>query len=138
MKIPKEIKGSKKLRNAKICKLWNDDIFLNAEKIGEMFHLTKRRVNQILYENRDFLKSDKEWEKTKRKRWLKQQIHKRGDSRKDSADLVEQLRVEEEGTKVEHSGEIKGGQKVVIIVQEKSGDQSQEGRLPTRVSVIPS
>ena len=39
--------------------------------------------------------------------------------------------------KVEHSGKIEGGQKVVIIVQEQSGNKSQERRLPTSVSVEP-
>lgn len=40
--------------------------------------------------------------------------------------------------KVEHSGSIKGGQKVVIIVQEKDGDKSQGRRLPTSVFVEPA
>ena len=38
--------------------------------------------------------------------------------------------------KVEHSGEIKGGNRVVIIVQESNGNQSQEGRVSGRVSIL--
>lgn len=41
--------------------------------------------------------------------------------------------------KVEHSGEVKGGQRVVVFIQEKDGftDKSKEGRFSTQVSVVP-
>jgi len=72
---------------------------LSAEEIGERFKLTARRIQQIVYANKDFLKIEIEWEKSKRVRWYQQQIVKSGDSKKDSADLQDKLRVELEGDK---------------------------------------
>ena len=97
MKIPKVI-GKKRIRDARICKLWADDL-LSIEELSRKLNLTVRRIQQILYVNKDFVKSNQDWEKTKRKRWLRKQIHKAGNSRKDPADLVNQLRIEEEGDK---------------------------------------
>ncbi len=39
--------------------------------------------------------------------------------------------------KVEHSGEIKGGQKVVVIVRENGAESNRrEGQIPSRVSIL--
>lgn len=97
MRIP-QIQGQHKIRDTRICRLWVEDL-KSCEEIAEMFGVTPRRIWQIVYKNRHFIKSDKEWESTKRKRWLKIQIKKTGDSGKDSADLVEQLRREETESK---------------------------------------
>ena len=96
MKIPKKTTGRHKLRDTKICMLWAREL-VSSEEISEKFKLSIRRIQQIVYANRDFLKLENEWEKAKRVRWYKQQIKKRGDSKKDSADLQEQLRKEIEG-----------------------------------------
>lgn len=89
------IQGKNRIRNFKICKLYLEDN-LPPHEIGRQINLSERQVSRVLYKNRDVLISDKMWEKTKRKWWLKSQIVKRGDSKKDSADLLEQLRKEEE------------------------------------------
>jgi hypothetical protein len=94
MKLP-EVKGKNKIRDAQICRLWAEDL-MDLEDISRNHGLTIRRISQILYKNKDFVKSNQDWEKTKRKRWLKKQIKKNGGSKKDSADLVEQLRKEDE------------------------------------------
>lgn len=104
MKIP-ALTGRNKIRDAKICALYADDN-MTTEKIGELFKITPRRVRAILYHNREYLKLDKDWEKTKRIHKLKRLISKANPSRKDVADLLEQLRVEIEGNKVEHTGKV--------------------------------
>lgn len=38
--------------------------------------------------------------------------------------------------KVEHSGEIKGGETKIIIIRETNGNKSEEGRIPGRVSIL--
>ena len=103
MKLPDIATKDKKLRirNIRICMLWAQEL-KTSQEIGETFGITIRRVQQILYANRDFVKENREWEKTKRIQWLRQQVKKRGDTRKDSADLIEQLRKELEGDNSEH------------------------------------
>lgn len=106
MKLP-QIVGNNKIRDARICSLYADDN-KTTEKIGELFKLTPRRIRAILYANREFLKSDKEWEKTKRVNHLKRLLKKHPGSigNKCTLDILDQLRVEIEGNKVEHSGSI--------------------------------
>jgi hypothetical protein len=103
MKIP-QIVTTNKIRDARICSLYADG--KSAEEIAELFKLTSRRISTILYKNREFLKSDKDWEKTKRIHHLRRLIAKAGESKKDVADLIDQLRVETEGNKLEHSGTV--------------------------------
>ena len=98
MKIPEKTHGIHKLRDTKICMLWAKDL-ISSEKISERFKLSVRRIHQIVYANREFLKKEQGWEKSKRVRWLQKQIKKAGDTKKDSADLIEQLRKEIEGDK---------------------------------------
>jgi len=98
MKLPDKIVGRNKLRDAKICALWADDL-KTTEEIGEMFGVTNRRVNQILFANPDFLKVQVEWEKSKRVHWIKRAIKVADQSRKDPADLQLQLKHEIEGEK---------------------------------------
>ncbi len=93
-----DIKGTHKIRDFKICEIWLESDKTQRE-IADLVNLSERHIGRIVYKNRNVLKSEKEWEKAKRKHWLKVQIKKRGDSKKDAADLVEQLRREEEGDK---------------------------------------
>ena len=101
MKIP-NIKSSKKIRDVKICIL-----YLEGGTQGEIairFHLSQAQISRILWKQRDVLRYDKDYERTKRIVWLKQQIIKRQDSKKDSADLVSQLRDEIEEIRPAHTG----------------------------------
>jgi len=114
MKIP-EIVTRHKIRDAKICDLFLDGE-LDTDQIGGQVGISGRQVRRILYANRSVLKLDKEYEKIKRIIWLKKQIKKRGDTKQDSAALMDQLRVETEGNKVEHSGKIEGPEQRIVIV----------------------
>ncbi len=95
MKIP-TLKTRYKIRDAGICKSYVADNMTIAS-IAESFNLTISRIRQILYKNREFLKIDRNWEKIKRIHWYRKQIEKCKDSKKDVADLQEQLRKEIEG-----------------------------------------
>lgn len=98
MKIPKEIVTRNKIRDFQICRLYVYN-HLTMEEIGSRFGISGSRVQQLIYKNRHLLNLDKDYEKAKRVNWLQRQIKKRSDSKKDSADLVEQLRREIEGDK---------------------------------------
>lgn len=104
MKIPL-IEGRNKIRDAKICSLYADGN-KTIEEVAEQFKLTSRRINAILYKNRQFLKIDRDWEKTKRVHLINKLIKNAAPCKKDVADLLDQLRIEVEGNKVEHSGEV--------------------------------
>lgn len=95
MKIP-EIFGKNKIRDAKICRMYADDD-KSTDEIAEIFKLTQRRIIGILYKNRAFLNLDKGWERAKRINFLKRQIKKKGDSKKDVVDLLALLRDEIDG-----------------------------------------
>lgn len=95
MRLP-QIKTKHKIRDKKICMMWAQEL-KTAEEIAEQFGISARRVYKILYTNREFLQVEKDWERTKRIRWLRKQIMKKGGSKKDPADLLEQLRKEIEG-----------------------------------------
>ena len=96
MKLP-EVKGIKKIRDFKICQLWLEGQ-MSRREIAEKFKLHLNNVERILYQNRAILILDKQYEKTKRIRWLKKQINLNDKTNHDTADLIEQLRKELEGT----------------------------------------
>ena len=97
MLLPK-IATKNKIRDAKICRLWAEDLKAQNE-IAKLFELSVTRIGVILYKNQEFIKFHQDWEKAKRIYWLKKQIKLRGNSNKDSADLLLQLRTEIEGNK---------------------------------------
>lgn len=69
------------------------------KEIALRFGISATRCYQIVYANRDLITIDKDWEKNKRVHWLKRQIVKNDSTKKDTADLQEQLRKELEGDK---------------------------------------
>ena len=110
MKIT-EIKGNNKLRDFKICHLWEEGLLTNLQIAG-IFKISERCVGRIVYKNRVVLTIDRDFEKTKRIKWLKSQIHKAGDTRKDPLDIQAELRKEIDGdTKI-----IQGGESKVVII----------------------
>lgn len=140
MKIPHKIIGIHKLRDAAIClefeRLINDSDYTMIKDIqkavAEKFKLSERRILQIVRANHAYIPMDKEWEKRKRINLLKNEIKKKEKegSKKDLADLLDQLRVETEGNKLEHSGKIDTGEvKIVIISNEgnKGNSSNSEG-----------
>lgn len=88
-----------KLRDAKIIRHYATDS-KTMDEIGEIVNLTPRRVGQILYANKDFLKADREFEKIKRlqklERVLKNTPEYLGKNR-DVIDILEAQRKELEG-----------------------------------------
>jgi len=137
MILPKDILTRNKIRDAAICNFWLENELTNKE-IAERFGISERRVGIIVFKNRQFLNLDKQYEKQKRIRWLKQQIKRRGNTAKDSADLVEQLRIELEGKGSDNS-EQKGNQKVVIIINENDNgteNQSNERKISRAISIV--
>lgn len=128
MKI-EEIKGENPERDFQIIQDFLDES-QDVTAIAVKYQISPTRVYQIVYKNKSLIKIEQDWEKTKRILWLKKQILKRGDSKKDSADLQEQLRKEIEGDKpmVDQSVHINK----VTYVWEDSADQVQSPGLPTR------
>lgn len=96
MKIP-EIYGNNKIRDFKICQKYMEGE--RMEDIAVTFNLSLTRVKQIIYRNRGVLSADITYEKAKRINWLQRQIKKSEETKKDTADLLEQLRKEIEGDK---------------------------------------
>ena len=107
MKIPKEIKGRNKIRDAAICQDWEkfieDKEYPTKEAIKSAislkYSLSELRIWQIVTGNYAYIPTDKALEKKKRIWELKLDIKNAGQSKKDKSDLLEQLRVEIEGEK---------------------------------------
>lgn len=101
MKLP-DLKSKRKIRDGKICLMYLDGA--TPEEIGVRFKIHRTTVDRILYKHQIAINAQVGYEKNKRVHWLKRQIKLRGDSKKDAADLIAQLREEIEGNL------IKGGQ----------------------------
>lgn len=105
MKIPTEIKGRNKIRDAAICYDWEkaieDKEYLTKEAIKSAlalkYELSELRIWQIVTGNHAYIPTNKALEKKKRIWDLKLDIKNAGQSKKDKADLLEQLRKEIEG-----------------------------------------
>jgi hypothetical protein len=107
MKLPESIKGRNKIRDAQICLLfeeWHDselpateDLKDIWERIAVKMEMTEGRVRQILRLNHSYIPVDKALEKKLRILHLKREVTRAGHSKKDVADLLEQLRKEIEG-----------------------------------------
>jgi len=116
MKIP-TIHGRHKIRDFSICR----DYIVKHKSISTIAEENKisgTRVYRILYNNREYLKLDKEFEKAKRIFKLKKLAQHKTESKKDITDILEQLRKEIEGDKplinVDNSKHIYSSVKVVI------------------------
>lgn len=97
MKLPAEVVSKRhKIRDYQIVKLYAEGE-MNQYEIAEKFGLTQGRIQQICFANRHLMTGFHDWEKAKRINWLKGQIKKNGQSKKDPADLMEQLRKEMDG-----------------------------------------
>jgi len=107
MKLPTDIVTQHKIRDSKICMLWGRD-GLTQEEIGKRFGISTTRVNQIVYKNRHLIKIDKEYEKLKRLAVLKRMLSKHPEElgKKSTIDIIDQMRLEVEGNKIEHTGEV--------------------------------
>ena len=120
MKIP-TIHGRHKIRDFSICR---DYLIRNRtiSTLAQEHNLSETRLYRILYNNREYIKLDKTWEKTKRIQQLKRLAKDKTESKKDITDILEQLRKEIEGDKplisVENTKNIY--QNVKVIIDDKS------------------
>lgn len=119
MKLP-QIATKHKIRDAKICRLWAADN-ISMDEIGKRFKISATRVHQIISANRHLIKIDKEYEKLKRLNHLKNLLKKHPESlgKKGTLDILDQMRMEIEGNKIEHSG-VDTSTKIFILRPEKS------------------
>jgi predicted phage-related endonuclease len=102
---------------------WHDSELPRTEQVSvffarlsEKYKIVERTIYQILEENSDSILSHKNHEKLKRILRLKREIALQERSKKDVADLLDQLRIEIEGNKIEHSGKIEGGGVKIILI----------------------
>lgn len=117
MKIPSNIFGKNKVRDAIICKLYAEGYSPEEIKETRNYPFTVRRIEQIIYKNRAFVKIDKEWEETKQIHRIQRRIKKSQESRKDVFDWETLLDSKITPKRVEHSGEVKTGETKIIIIR---------------------
>lgn len=100
MKLPAQIIGDNKLRDLKICMDYIDGRSAEEIVVLRKFSISARRVQQILYANKQFINQNIAWPKSQRIHEL-QRLYKTvdGKTRKDPTDILEQLRREVEGDK---------------------------------------
>jgi len=125
MKIPQEIFGENKLRDAAICKMYAEGYSTTEIKEFRNLPFSIRRVEQILYKNRKFVKIDKDWEEVKQINRIRRRIKNSGESKKDVYDWETLLDSKITPKKIEHSGEIKGAETKIIIVRPSSEINSE-------------
>jgi hypothetical protein len=103
-------------RDKQLCRDWIDwhDSDLPKQepvsafilRLNTKYNLAETTIYLILRQNSNILLEDKNWEKCKRVFRLKREIAQKEKSNRDVADLLDQLRIEIEGHKVNHSGTV--------------------------------
>ncbi len=128
MKIP-QIHGRHKIRDTKICRDYVVKL-KDVSTIAEDFGMSGSRVYRILYNNREYLKLDKDFEKTKRVQTLKKLTKGKTTSRKDVVDILDQVRREIEGDKVVNENVHKRITEIKFTISNDTGvPLTQESRL---------
>jgi hypothetical protein len=132
MATPESTLKKIRLRNAKIIVAWARRGFTTKE-LAEKYKLTERRVQQIIYDNHDFVKVNREKERCKRINILNRLIEQKKEfTSEDITDLLEAQRKEIEGEAMGTTKETK----VIIIRETNGGNKDQRGAVPGSVSVI--
>ncbi len=91
MILPKEIKGPHKIRDAAILDLyWSGMTSEEIEALG-IYRIGARRIRKIVYDNKEYLLSLKNYERAQQVHRIKRQIRKRPDSNKDVIDIEKTL-----------------------------------------------
>lgn len=129
MKIPKEILGIHKVRDAGIVKLYSEGYSCEEIKEKRKLDLTVRRIQQIVYTNRAFVKINRDFEEVQQINRIKQKIRAAGASKRDVYDWEVLLDNKITPKKIEHSGKI-GETNIVII---RDGDKTQDVSGPIRI-----
>jgi len=107
MKLPEEILGQNKVRDAAIIKLYSEGYSCSEIKELRKLNLSVRRIEQIVYKNRAFVKINREFEEVQQINRIKRHLRKAGESKKDALDWESLLDGKITPKKVEHSGEVK-------------------------------
>jgi len=132
MKIPSQIKSKHIIRDFDICRLYVEGYSSFEIKTLRKLDISVRRIEQIVYENKDFVKTNKEWHKTKRVQKLERQLRlkekNKEESRKDVTDILDQLRREIEGDKpIIDQSQHTHYTKVEVVIDDKSDISSPSG-----------
>jgi hypothetical protein len=133
MKLPEKIKGKHKCRDGAMVILFKK-YKQDFPKIAERYGVTERRVRQIVSLNHAFQKRDLEWEKEIRINRLERWITNNPETKKDTADIQEQLRKELEGDKPLIN--IEGHQHTTYVWQTDS-NSIPTAEVPVRDSRLP-
>ena len=91
MKIPEEIKGKNRLRDTMICLDYAYGKSSEEIKKDRKLLITVRRIDQVLYENRDFVNSRVGWSKSKRLHMLQRIAEKQGIKLSEKKDILKKL-----------------------------------------------
>ncbi len=97
MKVPSEIKGKNRVRDFAICMDYIQGKRPEEIVASRKLEISARRVEQIVYANSAFVNPRVAWPKSKRIHELQRMIENAGETKKDKADLLDQLRKEVEG-----------------------------------------
>lgn len=127
MEIPKEIVGRKRVRDTRICLEYISGISPEIIATYKWVNLTPRRVYRILFANQAFINPRIAWPKSRRIWMLQSMIDSAEDSKKDKADLIEQMRKEVEGDKPLIDNSV---HEHTTYVWESDKDKIQPSRLP--------
>ena len=132
MKLPNDVMGFNKIRDLEIIGLYLEGLPPQEIKDQLKLSITTRRIEQIVYNNRDIIKIDRQWEETQQILRIKRHIKSKPQSAKDTLDWEELLDSKITPKKIEHSGKI-GGQTIIVnIPMERKADY--DSRLdPSRV-----
>lgn len=99
MKLPKDIIGENKLRDLIICMDYCNGKSPEEIKEERKLNITTRRIEQVIYVNKDFVNKHIGWDKSKRLWKLQRFIKDAKETKKDPVDVLEQIRKEIEGDK---------------------------------------
>ena len=122
MNLSPQAKKLKRIRDGKIVLLWVRHNW-STEKIAEKFNLSQRRIEQILYENHNFVDYNKDWEKKKRIQRIQKWIEKAPDPELNKLSLQQELRSELEGAQGTGGN---GETKIIIIRPEDKAPHSNK------------
>jgi hypothetical protein len=129
MKLPERIFGKNKLRDAIICQLFVEGYDPNEIKAMRRLSISIRQIQRIVYNNREVVTVNREWENLQQVRRIKRQIKKAKQSKRDVLDWEALLSDKMDTKKVEFSGDVKGGDTKIIIIRADEQKQIPENRI---------
>lgn len=137
MKMPSEIVGKNRVRDLSICMDYISGKTPEEITTLRKLNLSARRIEQILYANKTFVSKHIGWDKSKRIFLLQRMIKDVTETRKDPADIIEQIRKEIEGDKplIDNSKHL---HQTYVWKDSGIGNELCPPRLPSRDTQTPS